>query len=471
MNGFFEKKIFLGLIFGLFFVSHLYRITDGPNGFHKWRETDTAAVAYNFFSEDWNFFQPRIDERENTSGVVGMELPVYSYLTAICYQVFGFSHAWPRLLSVLGALVFLGSLSAILRVMGASSVYANLAAYAGLASPLIFFYGRKIQPDMWALSLSTTGVYFFLKWHQQSKAMYSILSVLFLAVAGMIKPTMLCVGLPMLCFVRAAWLKPRYFVIVFFVILPVFLWMSYAKITNQELGRHYFDLTLNLGKAWHYAYSPKFVLNLLVTWPWELVIGYTAVWFFLWGIVSFLRDRSSLSYFLFSWLLGGLVVCSVTADHVATLHDYYLLPLAPPLILITAKGAECALRSYKAWVRILAVLTLFVMPPAAFVRMFHRYGEPYDFHKTRALADESIPKGAKIITYDNIPGWLFYRVGRKGWRIQGASDLEKFSKARELGANYFVIEPSQNPDITLFRPFMSGLVFEDQTIQVYKLSN
>src|SRR5688500_12663916 len=98
-----------------FVLVHLVGIDAPPNGFHVWRESDTATVAENFATEAMDFRAPRINMRGLGPGIVGTELPVYTYATALAYRTLGFSHAWPRLLSLLGATLGLWFLFRIYR--------------------------------------------------------------------------------------------------------------------------------------------------------------------------------------------------------------------------------------------------------------------------------------------------------------------------------------------------------------------
>ena len=46
-----------------------------------------------------NILQPRVDRRNATNGVTGMQFPSYEWLVAGGYQLFGFHEALPRLLT------------------------------------------------------------------------------------------------------------------------------------------------------------------------------------------------------------------------------------------------------------------------------------------------------------------------------------------------------------------------------------
>ena len=55
-----ENKIIIGLmLFGL--ICRLYNLTAPLLDYHSWRQTDTAAIARNFYYNGFNILYPQID--------------------------------------------------------------------------------------------------------------------------------------------------------------------------------------------------------------------------------------------------------------------------------------------------------------------------------------------------------------------------------------------------------------------------
>ena len=104
------SKIKWILIF-IFLVGAGIRFADvfRPINRASWRECDLGAVSRNFATESMNPFYPRVDWRGNSPGFAEMELPLYPYLTAITYKIFGvhdfLGRVWTFLFS-LGTLFF-----------------------------------------------------------------------------------------------------------------------------------------------------------------------------------------------------------------------------------------------------------------------------------------------------------------------------------------------------------------------------
>ena len=84
----------------------LPRPVDQPSS----RECDLAGIARNYYREGMNLFYPRIDWRGNSPGYGEMESPIYPWIMAALYQVFGCHEVIGRVLSyvasVLGLVIF-----------------------------------------------------------------------------------------------------------------------------------------------------------------------------------------------------------------------------------------------------------------------------------------------------------------------------------------------------------------------------
>ncbi|HEX3102439.1 MAG TPA: hypothetical protein VHQ01_11630, partial [Pyrinomonadaceae bacterium] len=97
------------LIIALFTVASLLRLADAFRPIDKgsWRECDLGGISRNFAQEGMNPLYPRIDWRGDGPGYAEMEAPIFPYLTAITYKIFGihdyFGRIWAFLFSV-GAL-------------------------------------------------------------------------------------------------------------------------------------------------------------------------------------------------------------------------------------------------------------------------------------------------------------------------------------------------------------------------------
>ncbi|OKH17396.1 hypothetical protein FACHB389_34685, partial [Nostoc calcicola FACHB-389] len=85
----------------------IYNINSPIIGIHSWRQSDTAAIARNFYENGFNLFYPQIDWGGNSPGYCETEFPIYSFIVALIYRVFGVAEFWGRFLSIICFLVAL----------------------------------------------------------------------------------------------------------------------------------------------------------------------------------------------------------------------------------------------------------------------------------------------------------------------------------------------------------------------------
>ena len=260
------KAPIIWLIGIVFVCSHFYRINDGPNGFHTWREADTASVAANFFVETKNILEPRIDVRGEGNGLIGMEFPIYSYIVGFLFDQFGHHHAWARALTTLAGMLCLWEFFFIHRKLYPGREHWQIfALIAFVVSPLFFFYSRKIQPDVLGLYLLLKGFRAFIENPQRIA-----LSGCCIALAGMIKPTFLFIGLPMLFVLQKekGWSflrESKYYALFLIVVCPVAIWIGRARGINASINSDYFYLGGNWSDILLALQGYQFYQNVFLT--------------------------------------------------------------------------------------------------------------------------------------------------------------------------------------------------------------
>lgn len=441
----------LGLMLLLSLVLHAPFLDHAPGGFHRWRESDTATVAENFARRGLNFFAPEVNQLGlDGRTVVGMEFPLYNYTVALAYRSLGFDHGWARLGSWLGAALLALAMHRLMRQMlPAAPLAALAAAWAGIFNPLVFFYGGRIQPDLWALALTVFGYGQYLRWQDGRRAASywqgALSAAIALAMAMAIKPIYLGVGLAMLPGAlrqraRHAWFSPKLWLFGVSVLTPMTLWLTYARELTEAYGEAYFYL----GQNWQHSLAslgnPQFYQNVLLTWPWELAVGLACLPAFLVGVRHFadLGEQPA----VLAWILGNLAIFALAADHCATPHDYYYLPMVPPLALITGLGLERALNlrhASRAASRMLAWSVLasgLIAPGFALKRVDQRYVDDTEFASARTQLSHQLPNDASIITIDPMPGYQLYRAGRRGLRLTPTATLADLAAAQQRGPTW-----------------------------------
>lgn len=453
---------FLLAVCGLWFAAHLWRITDGPNGFHEWREADTCMVAWNLHSEDFDLLRPRISVRGDGDGVAGQEMPLLNAAIVAGWKLFGDQqHWWPRLLSVIAGLALIVGVRRLLLDLRWPRAAAGLAAAALACSPLLFLYGRKIIPDAPAAALALWGALLARRWIAGEAGWRSALgAALLLAATGVIKPIALCIGLPLAVELLRrhglrGLLQPRWWLFGAASLAPMVLWFRHAN----ELGTGGYFL---LGVPWRRsltALAEGWPLGkLLVEWPWQLWIGLPLVPLFALGCWFAWRRG-----FIWWWLLGAFGVLLPFAGQFGP-HDYYTVVMAAPCAVLTGAGLAWALAQRRRWLAASALVLLAAAGPLAFARIDGRYGTPYDHAAIRSAA-AVIPREALVIAYDSVPAAILYRLGRYGWWIESQDQLATVPALQARGARFIAARGDRRTHLATYGPPL----FEVDGLAVYRL--
>src|SRR5262245_64190848 len=105
----------LALVIAAAILPRLAHIGAPIGGHHAWRQADTAAIARNFFRGGMNLLLPAVDWSGAGPGYVESEFPLFPFLAAGLYRLFGLAVVWGRILAILfsvGAALYLARLCA-----------------------------------------------------------------------------------------------------------------------------------------------------------------------------------------------------------------------------------------------------------------------------------------------------------------------------------------------------------------------
>ncbi len=313
-------------------IARLYNIDVPLFDWHSYRQHDTAALARNFYEGGMNILYPQVDWRGESPGYVEVEFQAYTYSVALLYQLFG-PHEWVgRALNI-----FLYVLSALLLFQLTARAFDRragvLAVLLYTALPLAFYQTRAFQPDALLALGSLAGVYYFWVWTDDPRWRFLALSALGTAVAVLIKPPSLYLGIPLgyLAFRRfglGALQRPALWGYAVLVLVPAFLWFRHAYglwieygNTFGLLGRQTVAGIWPLGDYHWVLLAKKLAERItfeILTPPGFLLLGA--------GFAYNWWDRSRVrSGVLWWWLIGfGVYVLYVPRGHWG--HDHYQLP-------------------------------------------------------------------------------------------------------------------------------------------------
>lgn len=420
-----------------FCLTHLYRLDAPPNGYHQWRESDTAAITLNYYQEDMNFLHPRVNQRGDSDGITGMEFPLYNYVAALMYHVTGPSHAAHRVLTLLAAGVSLWIMFLIGRQMYDPWIGA-IACWALAWSPLFFFYGHKIMPDIWMLTFMLISCFAFLKWRNAGSMWWLAASSLALLLSATIKPLGLAVLFPFAYYTHSYRNRKSFFIASIAAVLVVvlaFAWYQYGRFVNSLYNSPGFDLGDSLGQFPEQLFSALFFKKLFLQWPWELWIGWALAPLCIAGFyVAFqLKDKA-----LWLWVCGAYLAFAVTSSHSSS-HDYYTLPILAPICLFAGLGGWHLWRRYAA-VRWILVTIGLVAPLVTMVRISHRIDEVSEFESIREESNALIPRDALVVVQESTTAIRLYQLNRHGFVIRNRQSISSASEGLGRGAIFLITE-------------------------------
>lgn len=163
-----------------------------------WREADTGAIARNFYREGMNIFQPRIDWRGDGPGNVEAEFPLYPWLVACLYHVFGYHE---EILRVVSYLISLACCTMFLRLAGRllprSAIPMAFALFA--ISPIPVRLASAVQPEPLMFLMYLVGIDAFIRWTDDGNPRHYVVALVATMLAILAKVTAAHVGLLYAC--------------------------------------------------------------------------------------------------------------------------------------------------------------------------------------------------------------------------------------------------------------------------------
>ncbi|MEZ4403026.1 MAG: glycosyltransferase family 39 protein [Kofleriaceae bacterium] len=211
-------------------------ITDDWQG---WRQADTAAIARNFVDEDADPLRPRIDWRGDGPGYVETELQLYPALVATMARVTGDVVRPGQLVSLACVVLACGLLwRALARRFGDGPGLVGLIAALSMQGTIVA--STTIQPDPLAFLAFTIGWLAFLEDVARPTRRALATWVIATAVAGLVKPTTLELGLAQVVYVAAArrelLRRPRLWLAWAAVLATVGGYLLYARTLYVDYG-------------------------------------------------------------------------------------------------------------------------------------------------------------------------------------------------------------------------------------------
>ena len=156
------------LLIGFFILVQLPLLIQPIGGGHIWRQAATASVARNLAVESFDPFHPRIDLREQHTGITGMEFPVYQSLVGLLYLVTPTTEDWQgrlvSLLMALGCIVYTILLANLL-----VHIPTKWVVFSIICLQEFFLLATRFMPEMTALFLAMMGTFHFIRYKDSGK--------------------------------------------------------------------------------------------------------------------------------------------------------------------------------------------------------------------------------------------------------------------------------------------------------------
>lgn len=464
-----KEKYFSDIRFWIvfFFIIRLYGITDAPlESAHNWRQCFTNSIARSFLQIDSNIFYPHSNIYGNSSGIVGTEFPIFSYLIFIVSKIFGYAHWYGRLINLIissiGIFYFYKTVSSFI-----NQKLAFVSAIILLCS-LWFIFSRKSMPDTFSVSLVLVAIYYGISYLKSSKAFYLVLYFLFMLLGILSKiPAIYFYPLFVIfLFSKEIELKPKIifsissFVIVTIVFMWYFKWVPYLE--SIEGNRLYFPRTLSEGVV----EVKDNIGGLFEKFYFASLQSFVAFAFFIVGLYYVFKVQKSKILIPFISLNIVFIFFIIKTGVVFPTHSYYILPYTPIMALIAGYGLV-QIKNIK-WIWI--VLAVIVVESILNQQNDFRIKEKeLALLRLEAIADKVVSKNDLVAVSDGDNPQMLYFINRKGWRL----DNEKLENAsfietlREKGCKYLFINKNRlNLNLTICK---YEIAYKDDDFVVYKL--
>jgi hypothetical protein len=454
----------------------------------SWRQSDVAAIARNFLENGFHFTRPQIDWAGNERGFVGTEFPILPFIAALFYKSVGVQEWVGRIQGVVlftAALPFFFGL--VRRIFG--EVAAVWATFFYAFAPLSIVASRAFMPDVPSLSLAIVGVYFFLRWLEEDRFRWLILSAVLVSLALLIKLPTAIIGAPLLYLASRRDMLPHVpdvqkdvppanvfarwelWCFAAVALVPSALWYWHAhRIAAHFYPHHFFGAGgfRIMGVAWYWEIVRQTVFS-------SLTLGLFAL-----ALLGALAIRRGKYTRLFHWWLAAMLLFIFLAGY-GNRHQWYQLPLVP----IAAAFVGCACAWVGARTRIPRTLLALgaVLLGLSFAISSYFCVQPFYRPAAAALRNlglelsEAATSNALIVAATDGDPTVFYYAHRKGWHFLGdgvydgnpldsGQIIANLEKLRSRGATHLVFYAGTQWWLDYYHEFAEHLAANATLVEV-----
>jgi hypothetical protein len=419
------EYIILILIVTLAFGLRLYQFDRQIADWHSWRQTDSVAVAANFYEHGYNPLYPQgydmtpitLDGDVNISRYRYVEFPIYQTLVYVAYvSTGGITPQAARMVSILfslGSLVLIYFLTR--RYYG--TVTSLLAALLFGVLPFNIFFSRTTLPEPSLVFFTLGMLYFVDRYIFEKRWWLFLLSWLFIACALLTKPMAVFFFLPLgYSYLRQEGLKMpplRYWILGVLAVAP-FVWWRWWMSFHPE-GIPYSDWLFN---GTHIRFRPAFFRWIIQDRLGREILTVSGTVLLVLGFI--LRPAAKAGYFFHWMLLAAFLYIVVFASGNVT-HDYYQVIIVPSIVIFVARGMYLLLSGKNE-----LLPRFFTIPFALFLFVimiglgWYEVKGLYQINNDAVVeagevANRLLPKDAVVLTNGTKDSTLLYHTHRNGF--------------------------------------------------------
>lgn len=482
-----------------------------PQSIHRWRQTDGASVALNYYKHGMQFFKPEthaLTSDEATTGYSAGEFPLLYYVVAILYKITGPNDSVFRIFNMLIFFYGLYSLFRICQLLFRDNFFAILLPLLIFTSPVAAYYGSNYLPDTAALALVFRGWLFFIRQEEKNTMASSypankngslqsgyLLAVLFFTVAGLLKVTMsISLITVLLIAVFRNYAVSGKLANAILTILPaitgmliIAAWYIYAVNFNET---HDSATFLTSVKPWWALdrEGRKELNSFILERNLHLYFSYNMIAVIVVSIVFFVfRGRRISGYYFPAVLLmlgGGFAYLNLWYTQFQY-HDYYFIVLLAPLGLMFAGTImavkESCPRFFRSVIFRIAFVILFIFNVlhARHEMILRYYGwkreapvyEEYFDIKPYLESIDIRPDDRVISIPDGTNCYTLYMMDKPGNNLPGINEYtgDAIKLYRSLGAKYLFVNDTSLLNYPVLKEFTNNEAGRKGNVRIFRL--
>lgn len=488
-----------------------------PQSTHKWRQSDCASLALNYYENGMHFLQTETHNLTSDGGTTGKactsEVPVLYYTVAALYKAFGYHDSIYRIFNTL--LFFLGLfyLFRIFRYLLKDKFWAIALALFLFTSPVLVYYGNNYLSNSSALAFAMVGWFYFIRFYFEAKPKWFYVSMAVFLLAGALKVTALFSLFAIAGILTIEWLGImkifhgnhcrknmwRYLIPIFVILLIIGAWLWHAHYFNHKHGCTYFST--NIFPIWDLSKVEIIEVLERIRKVWFAEYFHISAFIFigcclLFILIHYKKNQkfliSSILIVMFEILVYSLLQFWTFAD-----HDYYTINMYILPVLILISTFDVLHRHYEkifsSWyIKVAFLLLLAINIYHGHQKVNERYyGWRSDFAKleplhtiTPYLRQIGVAADDTVISMPDRSHVTLYLMNQKGWtqytdtkfngenKIYYNQDSAGVQASINKGAKYLIIngveEIYKNPYV---KPYCTHLMGCYNGVLVFKLAS